>query len=727
MAYASLDELFDAICNSIRAKDGSTGLIKHQDIPGRIDTMYNDANATEEDILKDKIAYVNGKKVIGIHECYELMATSLDKIHIWERYTAVTKYMLNETEKTKVELSYRNATSSDMDDWDWDKVKYSDEMKVFSGEIKLINPSSMILNKEADRAALLGKYVYSGNTSKYYRIPSDTSIRYVTKEYMPSEWMVVDVAMELSVTSEEVDGGGAFAGYVVSSDKTAYPTNGIYGDFDYVYIGTCDNTDGANLGDATASDVMAGKTFTSSNGTMLTGTHNCDGGVDTSDATATPEQILKGATAYVKGEKITGIHECDGVNLQTKTVAPTKSVQNVSPDSGYNGMSQVTVNAIPDNYIDTSDADANAENIAKGKTAYVGGAKITGTHECSEGLDTSDATATEDRIESGYTAYVNGTKIEGTLESTTSLYNTVFVPTNTSNDGTASYLEETGVGLVDKPARIEISFDYEEKSIIKGTPNNPATVKATARAKEFGDATAEDVVAGKTFTSINGLKITGTHECISSEPLLQSKSITPSETAQTVTPDSGYDGLSEVSVGEISNTYVGSGITKKSAATYTPGTSNQTIESGQYLDGVQTIKGDSNLVVGNIKKGVSIFGVSGSYEASSSGESSGGLKMVTGSLTATGSNDVIDTGLSTIKQFVLYNRNISSTGMVQASYNEELGTSYVYCSSYSTYMKSFAVSSTAPTIDGGRVTWNKSGNMALASNGQYYWIAVGEE
>ena len=53
-------------------------------------------------------------------------------------------------------------------------------------------------------------------------------------------------------------------------------------------------------------------------------------------------------------------------------------------------------------------------------------------------------------------------------------------------------------------------------------------------------------------------------------------------------------------------------IQSKQAATYTPGTSDQTIASGQYLDGAQTIKGDANLVAANIKSGVSIFGVAGS-------------------------------------------------------------------------------------------------------------------
>jgi len=59
--------------------------------------------------------------------------------------------------------------------------------------------------------------------------------------------------------------------------------------------------------------------------------------------------------------------------------------------------------------------------------------------------------------------------------------------------------------------------------------------------------------------------------------------------------------------------YVASGkvtgsITTKAAATYTPGTSDQTISAGQYLTGAQTISGDANLTAGNIKSGVTIFG-----------------------------------------------------------------------------------------------------------------------
>lgn len=58
-------------------------------------------------------------------------------------------------------------------------------------------------------------------------------------------------------------------------------------------------------------------------------------------------------------------------------------------------------------------------------------------------------------------------------------------------------------------------------------------------------------------------------------------------------------------------------IPSKAAETFTPGTSNQTIASGQYLSGAQTIQGNANLVAGNIKTGVSIFGVNGTFTSDS--------------------------------------------------------------------------------------------------------------
>ena len=121
---------------------------------------------------------------------------------------------------------------------------------------------------------------------------------------------------------------------------------------------------------------------------------------------------------------------------------------------------------------------------------------------------------------------------------------------------------------------------------------------------------------------------------------LQEKTVTPTESQQTVTPDTGYDGMSQVTVEAVPAGYIGSGVTKKAAATYTPKSTDQVIAAGQYLSGAQTIKGDANLVGGNILAGKSIFGVAGtvviqkyyigSSEPSSSTGSNGDLYLQTG-------------------------------------------------------------------------------------------------
>jgi hypothetical protein len=130
---------------------------------------------------------------------------------------------------------------------------------------------------------------------------------------------------------------------------------------------------------------------------------------------------------------------------------------------------------------------------------------------------------------------------------------------------------------------------------------------------------------------------------------LQSKTVSPSESAQTVKADNGYDGLSQVTVNAVSKTYVGSGVTKKSAATYTPGTSDQSIASGQYLSGTQTIKGDANLVAGNIKSGVSVFGVTGTYTGGGSSGGSGNNNVEAYAVTSTSPSVSFKTASGTIK------------------------------------------------------------------------------
>lgn len=62
----------------------------------------------------------------------------------------------------------------------------------------------------------------------------------------------------------------------------------------------------------------------------------------------------------------------------------------------------------------------------------------------------------------------------------------------------------------------------------------------------------------------------------------------------------------------VHGTKVTGSMTEKSAQTYTPTTTDQTINANQYLAGAQTIKGDANLIPANIVAGKTIFDVAGS-------------------------------------------------------------------------------------------------------------------
>jgi len=172
---------------------------------------------------------------------------------------------------------------------------------------------------------------------------------------------------------------------------------------------------------AVASDVLSGKKFHLKSGQQATGT--CAYDADTSDATATAGEILNTKTAYVNGSKVTGTmpnrgavtgtittktqqytipagyHDGsgkvsissteqakiiatnirqgvvilgvtgsmspeEGMDLQTKTATPTVAGFTLLPDTGYDGMSEVVINAIP--YTET-------DNAQGGKTVTIAG------------------------------------------------------------------------------------------------------------------------------------------------------------------------------------------------------------------------------------------------------------------------------------------------------------------------------------------------------------------
>lgn len=110
-----------------------------------------------------------------------------------------------------------------------------------------------------------------------------------------------------------------------------------------------------------------------------------------------------------------------------------------------------------------------------------------------------------------------------------------------------------------------------------------------------GAVTAPSAISGSSATLT-----TGTNTIT----LTKTISVTPNVTS------AGY--ISSGTAGDSSVSLTAS-VTTKAAATITPSTSNQAIAAGTYLTGAQTISGDANLVAANIKSGVSIFGVSGTF------------------------------------------------------------------------------------------------------------------
>lgn len=214
----------------------------------------------------------------------------------------------------------------------------------------------------------------------------------------------------------------------------------------------------------------------------------------------------------------------------------------------------------------TSGADANPGQVLAGKTGWKSGALITGTMPnngaISVGIEAKANTENTYTIPSGY-HNGNGKVTVNSLASQT--------------QGTAA------------PGHIISGYTgYVNGSPITGTMTNNGTKNYTIDCGGSQRIPA-GYHTGNGAVTINSLA---------------------SQTQGTATATRIRNGYS----GYVNGSKVNGGITDVSGGTYTPGTSNQTLAaSGHYLASDIVVNGSSNLIASNIRKGVSIFGVTGTY------------------------------------------------------------------------------------------------------------------
>lgn len=260
------------------------------------------------------------------------------------------------------------------------------------------------------------------------------------------------------------------------------------------------------------------------------------------------------------------------VDARTLTVTPSKSQQNFTASAlGENAYySNVTVNAIPDEYVTTYDATAVSGDILSEKTAYINGKKVTGTMPRGSG-GTYDISTTD-------TVIGPGIYLENAI---------IFKGEPNLKGDNIRYGSEIGVYT----GTFTADANAEAQHIIKG---KTAYVKGEKVTGTISTVTA--TLSGNVVTIPRGF-------IAEAQTLTVPEAQAPTLSENTVTVYSGY-------IRETQTVTVG---TAKGAETFTPGTSAITIPADTYLTGGQVIRGDGALISENIKAGVSIFDVEGSF------------------------------------------------------------------------------------------------------------------
>ena len=266
---------------------------------------------------------------------------------------------------------------------------------------------------------------------------------------------------------------------------------------------------------------------------------------------------------------------------------------------GNERINNVSISFIsPDGGTNTNDATlTSGTQMLQGITAYSKGTKYTGTIPSKASADIT-VTANTVKIPAGYYSTANTKTVAETTAATPAI--------SISSDGliTASSAQTAGYVAAKTTTATKQLTAQSAKTI---TPSSSAQVAVGAWKYTTGDITVsavptetKTITANGTYSPSNGKYFSSVKVAVPSDAVaLQEKTITPTESTQVVDPDNGYSGFSSVTVNGIPSTYVGSGVTRKSAATYTPTESEQTIAAGQYLDGAQTISAIPSTYVGS--------------------------------------------------------------------------------------------------------------------------------